>query len=83
MNTPTIAEVTNALLAVNTVVDAECDVRLQVYDNGKWALRYGLSDYDQDHRGYWGASCVPGKGEPFNAQAIAADLIAQVNEVLP
>ena len=34
------------------------DVRLQVHDG--WALRTGPSDYDQDHRGYWGVGSVVG-----------------------
>src|SRR5690606_813072 len=35
-----------------------CDVRLQVYEDGDWAIRFGDSSYDQDHRGFWGASIV-------------------------
>lgn len=43
------------------------DVRLQVYAESRtwhdaesvsWAIRRGLSDYDQDHRGHWGAAIV-------------------------
>ena len=33
-----------------------CDVRLQVYEDGSWALRTGLSDYDLDHRGSRGCA---------------------------
>ena len=32
------------------------EVRLQVYPDGVWAIRYGDSGYDSDHHGYWGAS---------------------------
>jgi hypothetical protein len=43
-------------------------------------LRVGLSDYDQDHRGYWGASGVPGRRRRFNALDVARDLLSQVRE---
>lgn len=33
------------------------DVRLQLHD-GSWELHTGDSSYDQDHRGYWGASSI-------------------------
>jgi len=56
------------------------DVRLQVMDDGEWILHVGLSDYDQDHRGYWGAAGVPGNGRRFNATAVARDLLEQAKE---
>lgn len=34
------------------------DVRLQVTERG-WNTHSGSSDYDQDHRGAWGASFLP------------------------
>ena len=52
-----------------------CDVRLQVYEDGAWALRIGPSDYDLDHRGFWGASCIP-RGR-FDSQELARELISQ------
>lgn len=55
-----------------------CDVRLQVYPDGAWAVRVGLSDYDQDHRGFWGASCIP-RGR-FNATDLARDLVNQCRD---
>lgn len=48
-----------ALREGNASVEGECDVRLQVTPDG-WRLWWGLSDYDLDHRGFWGASSVPG-----------------------
>jgi hypothetical protein len=54
------------------------DVRLQVYPDGTWAVRIGLSDYDQDHRGFWGASCIP-RGR-FNATDLARDLVNQCRD---
>ena len=56
------------------------DVRLQVYPDGRWAVRFGSSDYDQDHHGYWGASSVPGSGRRFDAVAVAKNLIKQAKE---
>lgn len=62
--------------------DAFCDVRLQVKHEAStpgvmawWTIHVGPSDYDSDHRGWWGAACIP-KG-PFNSRAVAADLIEQ------
>lgn len=52
----------------------ECDIRLQLYPDGDWAIRWGSSDYDQDHRGYWGASTVS-VGD--NYASIADDLVEQ------
>ncbi len=82
---PTAEEVARELALVNKQVDDECDVRLQVYDTGLWMLRWGSSDYDQDHRGYWGASCVPGWNHQPNAPLsfftdTANDLTEQVKE---
>lgn len=57
------------------------DVRLQVYKDGQWAVRSGSSDYDQDHRGFWGASGVPGSRRSFNSQSVARDLIDQVENM--
>lgn len=57
-----------------------CDVRLQVYEDGSWAVRSGDASYDQDHRGYIGASSVPGHDRKFDARAIARDLLDQCRE---
>ena len=56
------------------------DVRLQVYPDGEWAIRTGLSDYDQDHRGYWGAASVSCKNTNKDLRNIAEDLIEQVQD---
>jgi hypothetical protein len=57
--------------------DNWCDVRLQVYEDGAWAVRYGDSQYDQDHRGYWGSSCIDKKS---NCRDIAKELIDQAKD---
>lgn len=86
MRFPSIESVAKELRGINANVEGECDVRLQVYPDGQWIVRYGLSDYDQDHRGYWGASSVPGCGgrdcQPrrFNARDVARDLIEQAKD---
>ena len=79
---PTVAGVTAALVEARNEVrvcsDTEdMEVRLQVYEDGSWTLRTGDSSYDQDHRGFWGASCVaPGDSVKF-LRRIAKDLIDQ------
>jgi hypothetical protein len=78
---PSIRTVASALRAVNRDAEDECDVRLQVYPDGDWAVRFGPSDYDQDHRGYWGASSVPGHGRRFGAESVARDLIDQARDM--
>ena len=83
---PSIKQVAEGLRAINANVEGECDVRLQVYEDGEWQLRWGLSDYDQDHRGYWGASSIPGCNPKtgivarFNSKDVARDLIHQAKE---
>jgi len=87
MRFPSIKDVRRELTLVNANVEGECDVRLQVYEDGAWVIRSGLSDYDQDHHGFWGASCVPGVGgrrmrpRRFNATNVARDLIDQAREM--
>lgn len=80
MRFPSIKAVAVELLTINREVDDECDVRLQVYPDGSWAVRFGASDYDQDHHGFWGASCVPGGRRRFMSRDVARDLIDQARE---
>ena len=58
---------------------AGTDIRLQVYENGNWAIRSGSSDYDQDHRGFWGASSL--SFDRQNLTDLARDLIEQAKEM--
>ena len=51
------------------------DIRLQVH-KGAWSLHTGSPDYDQDHRGFWGASWLP--RSRCNTREIAKELIEQV-----
>ena len=86
MRFPKIDEVAANLRAINKTESAEdgddggIDVRLQVYPDGNWAVRWGSSDYDQDHRGYWGSSSVPGDNRRFDSKDLARDLIDQAKE---
>lgn len=86
MRFPSIASVTWALKQAREearkYVDPgeDMDVRLQVYDGGAWALRTGLSDYDQDHRGFWGASSITGGCLIKHLRDTAADLLEQVRD---
>lgn len=90
---PVIAEIALALRNLNSRVETECDVRLQVYETTEdndtycvWAIRYGDSSFDLDHRGYWGCSCIPGiniktgKGKRFDSKDVARDLLEQVKD---
>ena len=56
------------------------DVRLQVLDDGRWAVHVCPSDYDQDHRGYWGASCL--SYDRQNLTDLARDLISQCADAI-
>lgn len=77
---PSIANVARALRDVNNFADDECDVRLQVWEDGEWRVRFGDAQYDQDHRGFWGASSVPGGRKRFNSVDVARDLLDQARE---
>ena len=61
------------------VEEGGCDVRLQVLPDGGWSVHSGDAQYDQDHRGYWGASSLPYDGH-FNATEVAKDLIEQAKD---
>lgn len=96
MRFPSIKDVATELRAINKEAEADedyahgrgsvirevssVDVRLQVYEDGAWAVRWGLSDYDQDHRGYWGASSVPGSNRRFRSEDVASSLIDQAKD---
>jgi hypothetical protein len=88
MKFPSIKDVASRLREINRAVskqdegeDDYCDIRLQVYEDGTWFVRWGDSSYDLDHRGYWGSSCVPGCGKRFNSQMVARELISQVKDM--
>ena len=85
MRFPSIASVTAALKeareeAREYLNGEDMDVRLQLYEDGAWALRTGVSDYDQDHRGFWGASSITGGCLIKHLRDTAADLLEQVRD---
>ena len=51
------------------------DIRLQVH-NG-WMVHTGDSQYDQDHRGYWGSGWVPAGCTQAQARDIARELVEE------
>ncbi len=53
------------------------DCRLRYHD-GSFSLLTGDSSYDQDHRGYWGVSCVDSNLSANDARNTAIDLLDQV-----
>lgn len=85
MRFPSIKDVAAVLRNLNANVEGECDVRLHVWPDGQWAVRWGLSDYDQSHAPMCGASSIPGvnNGRPsrFDSRAIARDLIEQCRDM--
>ena len=80
MRYPCIKDVAAELSAINDNVESECDIRLQVYPNGDWKIRTGDASYDQDHRGTFGASSIPGYKYRINSRDLARDLLDQVKE---
>ena len=82
-----LAALSADLLALSTQVEPgmgegdepSIDVRLRFHD-GLWYLHSGDSSYDQDHRGYWGASCVTASIDAEDARGVAAELLDQVLE---
>jgi len=86
MRFPSINDVSAELRRINKETlepddaDEGIDVRLQVMPDSTWTVNWGLSDYDQDHRGYWGASGVPGNNRRFDSKDVARDLIEQARE---
>jgi hypothetical protein len=88
---PATSEVVRHLKAINreleTPTESEwggeepgIEVRLQVRDDGGWAVHFGDPQYDSDHRGFWGSSEVPGSGKKFAAKEVARHLIADAQE---
>jgi hypothetical protein len=76
---PSVDGVARALVAVKRQLPRgdDVDVRLQVYEDGQWAIRWGSSDYDLDHRGHWGASSLDRR---TNCRDLAVELLDQVAE---
>lgn len=85
---PSIKDIASVIRGINTEESfpGECgeecyiDVRLQVYPDGQWSVHSGDSSYDQDHRGFWGSSCVPGNGKRFSSVETARELIDQAKD---
>lgn len=84
-----IAGLARCLQAISCTVDPDMiepgcdepfiDVRLQYYD-GLFRLHTGDSQYDPDHRGYWGSSSVGPDLTQGDVEEIASDLLDQVLE---
>lgn len=61
------------------------DIRLQVlagpdFPNPRWRVWEGDSQFDTDHRGYWGASFVPLGVSRKDSMTIARELIGEAQE---
>ena len=63
---------------------AGLDVRLQLLDSGDWVLHLGDSQYDNDHRGYWGVGFLDYDWEKEEVvedlAELADELIEEVDE---
>lgn len=87
MRMPSITAVTEALKGARADArkyleenEEAMDVRLQVYPEGYWAIRTGSSDYDLDHKGWWGAGAVSKEDTVEDLRVLAKSLIGQVEE---
>jgi hypothetical protein len=58
--------------------EAYMDVRLQVHQGGGWSIHTGDASYDQDHRGYWGASSL---SRDTDCAELAEELIEQAKDM--
>ena len=56
------------------------DFRLQVRD-GSWVTHEGDSQYDQDHRGFWGYASVPRAVSKKEAREIAIQLLEESSDM--
>jgi hypothetical protein len=80
MRFPSIEVVTADLIAAKQSLDAESpemDVRLQVHEDGAWAVRTGDASYDLDHRGFWGASSIDRR---TNCRRLARELLEEAKD---
>lgn len=84
MTLPTTDEVAEQLKHVQRMLtpdDGECAVRLQVYQNGAWLVRFGDASYDTDHHGWWGAGAISLTDTTEELRWCAEDLVEQVEEM--
>jgi hypothetical protein len=81
---PSLSDVARELRDVSANVEGECEVRLQVFEDGDWVVRWGDPSYDPSHHGFWGAASVPGvvegRARRFDSTAVARDLLEQARE---
>ena len=77
---PTVEAVASALQNVRDYLRRErfeeTDVRLQVHDG--WTVHHGDGQFDQDHRGLWGAGSVSARDRLATLRETARDLVSEV-----
>ena len=63
------------------------DIRLQISESdygsdygSEWSIHTGSSDYDQDHRGFWGCSSISGEESTEDIIEIVEDIVEQAEE---
>lgn len=77
---PSIKALTAELLDVKRGLSADddyLDVRLQVMPGEGWSLHTGDSQYDTDHRGFWGASSLDAHSA---CRSVAVELIDEARD---
>ena len=57
------------------------DVRIQCEPGKGWQLHTGDSQYDQSHKGYWGASSISKDMDDDTIRSIASEMIDQAREM--
>lgn len=76
---PTVEAVTVALIGVRDWVRrhefADADVRLQVHEG--WTVHHGDAQFDQDHRGLWGAGSVSARDSLATLRETARGLVSE------
>lgn len=85
MRLPSATAVTTCLRNIRALIRSHddvptCDVRLQVYQDGDWSVRWGDSQYDLDHRGYWGCSSISPGDADSDLVEVAQYLLRQVED---
>ena len=59
----------------------DCRMQVTMYAGiPSWRIHTGVSDYDLDHSGFWGASCVGWRDSITELQVTCKDMIEQVME---
>lgn len=59
----------------------EVDVRLQLTPDGQYFYHTGDSQYDVDHRGYWGDGIIAVDDTTIELRELAVDMLDQIEDL--